>query len=65
MVKTENHCVGCPTEMGCMGNACTHRKVEVTYCDCCGDEIDRDEVYEVDGQDLCEECLKDRFKKGD
>ena len=65
MVKTENHCVGCPTEMGCRGSACPHRNVEVTYCDCCGEEIDRDEIYEVDGEDLCESCLKDKFKKGD
>lgn len=65
MVKTENQCVGCPTEMGCMGSACPHRNVEVVYCDHCGDEIDRDEVYEVDGEDLCENCLKDKFRKGD
>ena len=65
MVKYENECVGCPPEWGCMGSACPKRRVKVTYCDCCGEEIDRGEVYEVDGEDLCESCLKDKFRKED
>jgi len=64
MKKIENQCVGCPPERGCMGSACPHRDVEVIYCDCCGCEIG-DELYEVDGEDLCEDCLKDRFRKGE
>jgi hypothetical protein len=36
-------------------------RVEVYYCDKCGDELD--EIYEVDGDDLCEECLKERFRR--
>lgn len=63
MIKIENHCVGCPTEMGCMGNACLYQNVKVVYCDVCGVEIDSD-IYEVNGEDLCEDCLKDRFRKG-
>ena len=65
MKKIENHCVGCPPNMGCKGSACPHRNVEVIYCDSCGEELWLDEVYEVDGEDLCEDCLKDRFRKGD
>ena len=64
MVKVENGCVGCPPEMGCMGSSCPNRNVKVIYCDCCGEEI-CDEVYEVEGEDLCEDCLKDKFRKGD
>ncbi len=64
MLKIENHCVGCPSEMGCMGDACPNRNVKVYYCDKCGEEIDIDELYEVDGEDLCEDCLKTLFKKG-
>ena len=64
MIKYEDQCVGCPSEMGCMGSACPNRNVKVIYCDCCGDEIDSDDGYEVDGEDLCESCLKDMFKKG-
>ena len=63
MVREENQCVGCSDGMGCLGSACPNRNVEVTYCDRCGEEIDSNEVYEVDGEDLCEDCLKDMFKK--
>lgn len=62
MIKIENHCLGCTTSgMHCIGIGCPNRSVEVCYCDKCGEEIG--EVYEVDGEDLCEECLKDKFRK--
>ena len=64
MERIENHCVGCPDEMGCLGDACPYMNVKVVYCDCCGYEIDGD-VYEVDGEDFCEDCLKEYFKKGE
>lgn len=57
MKKIENHCVGCPT---CIN--CGLKRVEVYYCDKCKDEISED-VYEADGQELCEDCLKKKFKK--
>lgn len=63
MERIENHCVGCPPERGCMGIGCPNRNVKVICCDVCGDEI-CDEIYSVDGEDLCEDCLKDRFRKG-
>lgn len=63
MEKHENQCVGCPPEIGCMGSACPNRNVKVIYCDKCGEEIDPDNVYEVDGDDLCEDCLKKKFRK--
>lgn len=64
MVKYENHCVGCAAPgYPCMGSSCPNRNVEVTYCDWCGAEIDPDEVYSVDGEDVCEDCLKEHFKK--
>ena len=44
-----------------MGTSCPLRKVEVHYCDKCDEEID--EIYDVDGEELCEECLKERFKR--
>ena len=58
MVKYENHCVGCDH---CMGFACPYKKVPVYYCDKCKDELD--EVYEVDGEELCERCLLDKFRR--
>jgi hypothetical protein len=59
MIKYENQCVGCET---CIGSHCRNRRVPVIYCDKCDYEIDGD-VYDVDGQDLCEDCLKEMFKK--
>lgn len=61
MVKRENHCVDCG--LPCQGDACPNRNVEVWYCDKCHDEIPYGEVYEADGYDLCEDCLKEMFKK--
>ena len=61
MVKIENQCVGC--DLPCMGESCINRNVEVHYCDKCGEELD--EIFEVDGEELCEECLKDMFRKED
>lgn len=63
MIRTENECVGCPPEMGCLGSCCPNRDVPHYYCDKCDTEIGADEIYEVDGFELCEDCLKDRFRK--
>lgn len=62
MRKIENRCCDCATPgYPCRGSACPLVIVEVYYCDECGDELE--EIYEVDGDDLCEECLKERFRK--
>ena len=57
MIKIENHCVGC--DIPCID--CGRKAVEVYYCDKCGDELD--EVYEDDGEHLCEEHLLERYRK--
>ena len=59
MIKTVNECVNCG--LPCLGDTCPNRHVTRCYCDRCGDETD--ELYEVDGEDLCEDCLKDMFRK--
>lgn len=61
MIEYENECVGCPPHMGCLGGACPHQNVPHYYCDFCHDEVD--ELYEVDGDDYCEYCLKKEFRK--
>lgn len=59
MIKYENECVGCPPEMGCMGNACPYRNVPVYYCDECGEEIGYEDVYTTDGANhLCKNCYE-------
>ena len=59
MVIIENDCVGCG--LPCIGDACPYRNAEHRYCDKCNDEIG-DDYYDVDGEELCEDCLKERFR---
>ena len=64
MIRTENHCCDCAVPgYPCRGSACPLTGVEVHYCDHCDEELD--EIYDVDGEELCEECLKDMFRRND
>lgn len=64
MVKYENQCCDCATDnYPCLGKLCFRRNVEIHYCDHCGEEID--EIYDVDGEELCEECLKEMFRRNE
>lgn len=60
MMVIENHCVGCPTEMGCLGKSCPYQDVEVFYCDDCGEE---DVLYEFEDEQLCINCILNRLNK--
>ena len=65
MVRYQNHCCGCAAPgYPCLGSSCPNRNVPVYYCDECDYEIEGD-IYDVDGEELCEECLKERFKRCD
>lgn len=55
MRKYENECVGCPTEMGCIGSLCPNINVPRDYCDLCGYE---GAIYRIDSEDYCEDCIK-------
>ena len=62
MIKYENECCGCATESyPCLGSACPNRHVPRFYCDKCGEDVE--ELYKVDGEELCEDCLKNNFEK--
>jgi hypothetical protein len=62
-LKIENHCCDCATpNYPCRGSACPLRRVEVHYCDGCGEQLDEDEIYEDDdGFELCELCRDERY----
>lgn len=63
MLKYENQCCSCAVPAyPCRVASCPNRNVPVYYCDKCKEEIS-DDVYEVDGAELCEDCLKRMFKK--
>ena len=55
MITYEDECVGCPTELGCMGSACPNRNVPHLYCDKCDEEVEK--LYKYDGEEICEDCL--------
>ena len=63
MIKFINECVGCPPERGCLGESCSNRHVPLLVCDECGCEPD--ELYIVDGEQICSDCLKEHFDKID
>lgn len=60
MQKTFNECVGC-VRLGlhCIGKHCPNLNVKRFFCDNCDTEISAGEIYIYDGQELCEDCLKD------
>ncbi len=63
MIRIENHCCECATDgFPCIGESCPRRNVEVFYCDDCEEEIYGD-VYESEGEELCEFCLLKKHKK--
>lgn len=53
MLKFENDCVGCP--QGCI--SCGRKHVPYYYCDRCEGNFEPDELYDVDGEMVCAECL--------
>lgn len=56
----ENECVGCPPELGCLGNSCPKRRVVRFCCDSCYEE---DELYYFDNKELCVSCILKRLHK--
>ncbi len=58
MKRIENECVGCPKELGCMGNSCPYKNVTRFYCDRCGDEAT---LYYYEDKELCADCLVEQF----
>lgn len=63
MIKIENECVDCPTEMGCLGDSCSKKNVVHLYCDNCGEDVEK--LFDVGGEQICESCLQERFQKID
>lgn len=61
MIRFEDQCVGCPTEMGCLGSVCPHMNVPVLICDECHEYVD--DLYWYDGEQICEDCLLNHFDR--
>ena len=56
MIKYENDCVGCER----CGH-CGRDKTPYLYCDECHESYE--ELYNYDGEELCEHCLLEKFDK--
>ena len=58
MKKIVNECCNCTVPGYPCSPTCSLKAVTHYYCDKCGADIDLDEVYEADGEDLCLDCLQ-------
>lgn len=58
MIQYEDDCVGCP--QGCID--CGRRHTAHLYCDKCGDEFQPEELYDVEGEQLCGECILMQYR---
>lgn len=67
MIEYIDECVGCPPEMGCLGNSCSYKNQPYLVCDECGTVMDDsagEYLYEYDvDQQLCLDCLSKHFTK--
>ena len=62
MITYENECCGCAVPgYPCMGDICTNINVKHLYCDKC--KADCEELYDYDGEELCQECLLNTIEK--
>lgn len=57
-VRYENHCCDCAVPgYPCLGSSCPNRRVEVHYCDRCGEELDN--INEHENKELCDSCYEE------
>lgn len=62
MVMIKSECCDCATgAYPCIGKYCPLQNQKVYICDKCKEEVD--ELYELDGQQLCIDCIKETLKK--
>jgi hypothetical protein len=60
MIVIENECVGCPPDLGCIGNSCPYLRVPRFYCDECKDET---KLYWFENEQLCIDCVEHRLER--
>ncbi|MBQ0124731.1 MAG: hypothetical protein KBS59_00210 [Clostridiales bacterium] len=55
-----NGCVECA--LPCMGASCPMRNQPVYFCDSCGDDQEKKELYSYKGKEYCIDCLLMKLK---
>ena len=64
MIKYEDECCGCAVPAyPCLGSSCPNRHVAHYYCDHCDAEVDPEDLYEYDGEEICGDCLLELVPK--
>lgn len=59
----EGECCGCASPgYPCVGEICKFRNVPHYYCDKCKQEFEPEELYCMDDEELCVDCLLLNFK---
>lgn len=59
--KMVENCVSCG--LPCRGSLCPNNSVSAQYtCDECREEFEPEELFDFDGDMLCEKCLLAQFK---
>lgn len=59
--KMVDNCVQCG--LPCRGSLCPNNSVSPEYtCDECEEEFEPEELYDLDGDMLCKDCLLEQFK---
>lgn len=53
---------GCNGALDCDNCRQTNECNIQVFCDICGEEIYED-YYDIDGDDVCEECLNDKYRR--
>ena len=61
MLITRNECVGCETCT--LGFGCPLLNVRYRFCDVCDPDDEEEAVYNIDGQDTCEDCAYEYLKE--
>ena len=62
MLRYVDRCCDCAVPgYPCLGSSCKNHDVPVHFCDHCEEELE--EIYDVDDEELCEECLKELFRR--
>lgn len=63
MIEYRDECIGCASPgYPCRGSNCPYQDMKVLICDRCDTEY-CEELYEVDGEQICRECLLEAFPK--
>ncbi len=61
-VVYEDECVGCSSELGCLGSACPNKNVKHYYCDKCKQEFEPEALFIDEYEnELCDECLLNKY----